>query len=163
MAVVYVDGDLLSPENATVSAFDHGLLVGDGVFETLLVRSGRPFALRRHLGRLEFSSRGLGISLPDRSLIEAAVAQVASAIGDVAEARLRITVTSGAGPLGSKRDGAVPRLIVAADLLTPPSAGESVAVAPWPRNERGALVGIKTTSYAENVVALGVGAEAGCR
>jgi branched-chain amino acid aminotransferase len=29
-----------------------------------------------------------------------------------------------------------------------------VAVAPWPRNERGPLVGLKTTSYADNVVAL---------
>ncbi len=38
---------------------------------------------------------------------------------------------------------------------------EDVCVVPWPRNERGAMVGVKTTSYAENVVALAHAAERG--
>ena len=36
-----------------------------------------------------------------------------------------------------------------------------VATVPWPRNERGALAGLKTTSYAENVVALAAAHERG--
>ena len=35
----------------------------------------------------------------------------------------------------------------------------SVVTVPWPRNERGALAGLKTTSYGENVVALAYAAE----
>jgi branched-chain amino acid aminotransferase len=154
VAVVYLDGELVSPEDATVSAFDHGLLVGDGVFETLIVRAGRPFALRRHLDRLERSAKGLGIEMPERPRIEEAVVAVASALGNPPEARLRITLTSGAGPLSSQRLVSTPTLIVAANPLPPPSETAAVAVVPWPRNERSALTGIKSTSYAENVVAL---------
>jgi branched-chain amino acid aminotransferase len=38
--------------------------------------------------------------------------------------------------------------------LAPAAPAASVVSVPWPRNERGALAGLKTTSYAENVVAL---------
>jgi branched-chain amino acid aminotransferase len=43
---------------------------------------------------------------------------------------------------------------VVADVMQPSPAATSVATVRWPRNERGALAGLKTTSYAENVVAL---------
>ena len=49
---------------ATVSIFDHGLTVGDGVFETLKAVDGRPFATRRHLDRLRRSADGLGLRIP---------------------------------------------------------------------------------------------------
>ena len=45
-------------------------------------------------------------------------------------------------------------MLIAAGPLAPPAPSATVCVAPWPRNERGAVAGIKTTSYAENVVAL---------
>ena len=48
VAAVWLDGQLVPPRTATVSPFDHGLTVGDGVFETLRVYGGTPFALRRH-------------------------------------------------------------------------------------------------------------------
>ena len=47
-----------------------------------------------------------------------------------------------------------PTLIVVADELPPSATDVAVVTVPWPRNERGALAGLKTTSYAENVVAL---------
>jgi branched-chain amino acid aminotransferase len=144
-----------------VSVFDHGLLVGDGVFETLIVRARTPFALRRHLDRLERSAKGLGIEMPERPRIEEAVRAVAGALGNPPEARLRITITSGTGPLGSQRVVSAPTLIVATNSLPPPPETEAVAVVPWPRNERGALTGIKSTSYAENVLALAWAREQG--
>jgi branched-chain amino acid aminotransferase len=58
------------------------------------------------------------------------------------------------GPLGSDRGSAGPTLVVAVAELAPPASSVAVATVPWPRNERGALAGLKTTSYAENVVAL---------
>jgi branched-chain amino acid aminotransferase len=68
--------------------------------------------------------------------------------------RIRITYTAGPAPLGSGRGDSAPTLVVVSASL--PEAAEStrVATVPWPRNERGALAGLKTTSYAENVVAL---------
>ncbi len=152
-ARVWVDGEVVAPAAATVSAFDHGLTVGDGVFETLRLYGGVPFALRRHLDRLARSAEGLGLALPERPVLEAAVAEVVAAAGLV-DARLRLTVTAGPAPLGSGRGAAGPTVIAAVAPLDPVGSTASVAVVPWPRNERGAVAGLKTTSYAENVVAL---------
>ncbi len=157
---VWVNGRLLCADQAAVSAFDHGVVVGDGVFETMRVYRGTPFALRRHLDRLGHSAAGLGLGLPDRSTLEGAVAEVLAASG-LAEARLRLTVTAGPAPLGSGRGAGPPTVIAAVAPLEPFPATAHVAVVPWPRNERGAVAGLKTTSYAENVVALAHAASAG--
>jgi branched-chain amino acid aminotransferase len=151
---VWLDGSLVSPAEARVSAFDHGVTVGDGVFETLKVIGGRPFALRRHVERLHRSATGLGLNVPvSDARLRDAVDRVLAAAGPDA-GRLRITVTGGVAPLGSGRGEAPPTLIVAAGPQEPwPPATDAVTV-PWPRNERSAVAGIKTTSYAENVVAL---------
>jgi branched-chain amino acid aminotransferase len=134
--------------------FDHGFVTGDGVFETLLVRDGRPFALRRHLDRLARSASALGLSLPPASELEDAVAAVTERGPREGHARLRITLTGGTSPLGSGRGEGPSSVVVAMAPLGswPPTA--AVAVAPWSRNENGALAGVKTTSYAENVFAL---------
>lgn len=152
-APVWVDGSLVEPEDATVSCFDHGMTVGDGVFETMRIYRGTPFARRRHLDRLGRSAKGLGLELPERSVLEGAVAEVVAAAG-LAEARLRLTVTGGPAPLGSGRGTAGPTMVVAVAPLEPVPANSEVAVVPWRRNERSAVAGLKTTSYAENVVAL---------
>ncbi|HSI94085.1 MAG TPA: aminotransferase class IV [Jiangellaceae bacterium] len=149
----WVNGTLLDAEQARVSAFDHGLTVGDGVFETVKVVDGVPFALRRHLDRLARSAAGLGLPAPDLTEVRAAcLAVVAQA--PVGLYRLRITYTGGVAPLGSERGDTGPTLVVAMAPTVPPSESTAAAVVPWTRNERGALAGLKTTSYAENVVAL---------
>ncbi|HLI15648.1 MAG TPA: aminotransferase class IV [Acidimicrobiales bacterium] len=154
MALVYVDGALVEPEAARVSVFDHGLVAGDGVFETVLVHEGRPFALSRHLDRLARSAAGLGIAPLDLAQVRGAVEAVV-ATADEPEGRLRLTVTAGRGPLGSGRERVAPTVIVALGPLDhDPRELASVATVPWPRNERGALAGLKTTSYAENALAL---------
>jgi branched-chain amino acid aminotransferase len=56
--------------------------------------------------------------------------------------------------MGSGRGDAAPTVIVVADAMQPWAPTTAVATVSWPRNERGALAGLKTTSYAENVVAL---------
>src|SRR3546814_512775 len=81
---------------------------------------------------------------------------------DLALARVRVTVTAGPGPLGSDRAGATPTVLVAVAPLPSWPESTSVCVVPWLRNERGAMAGAKTTSYAENVVALAYAKERGC-
>ena len=54
---VWVDGTLQDVDKATVSVLDHGLTVGDGVFETLKAVDGRAFATARHLARLARSAK----------------------------------------------------------------------------------------------------------
>jgi branched-chain amino acid aminotransferase len=146
---------------ARVSPFDHGLLVGDGAFETLITYGGVPFALRRHWERLRHSCEVLGIAVPEVEALRHAFREVMAA-NDLPEARLRATVTSGAGPLGSEKGHGEPTLLVAASVLKPWPATEHAVTAPWPRNERGALTGVKSISYAENALALAHAKARGC-
>ena len=151
--VVWLGGALCDPAAASVHWSDHGITVGDGVFETIKLADGAPFALRRHLDRLEASAAGLALPLPPRPVVEAAVAEVAAAWGP-GLGRMRITVTGGPGPMGSGRGDEGPTLMVTAGAMSMTREPTAVVTVPFTRNEHGALAGLKTTSYAENVVAL---------
>ena len=153
MTHIWANGVLLEADAARISPFDHGLLVGDGVFETIRVYDGQPFVWRRHLDRLAHSAAGLGLTVPDRADLRAAADGVLRA-NQLAEARLRITITGGLAPLGSERGESPPTVIVAATEVRGHPATAEVVVVPWVRNERGAVAGLKTISYAENVRAL---------
>ena len=148
----WVDGEIVAAGVAAVSPVDHAIIVGDGVFEPLKVVDGVPFALTRHLGRLKRSADGLGLPEPDDGLVRKAVAETLAA--DREAGRLRITWSSGPGPLGSDRGGGPGTLLVASSPGTVWPETVRVHLCEWTRNERGALTGLKTTSYAENVRAL---------
>ena len=157
----WVDGHLLEdPEGPAIGATDHGLTVGDGVFEALKVVDGQPFASTRHLARLARSAAALGLPEPDAARVRAAMDEVLGA-DHLALGRVRITWTGGAAPLGSGRGHSAPTLVVVAAPMEAAPATAAVHRVPWPRNERGALAGVKSTSYAENVVALAEAARHG--
>lgn len=158
---IFLNGALLDEADAQISIFDHGLTVGDGVFETAKVTGGVPFALGRHLQRLSRSAAGLGLPAPDIDAISAGAYAVLKASGSPDQARMRITVTGGRGPLGSQRGGEPLTVLIALGELTTWTESCDVVTVPWVRNERGALVGIKSTSYAENVRALAYAGERG--
>lgn len=151
---LWIDGALRSVAEARVSPLDHGFTVGDGVFETCKVVGGRAFALTRHLRRLRSSAEGLGL---DPGVGDAALRAAVEAVlvdNRLESGRVRITVTAGAGPLGSDRAAARATVVVACSPTAPTPTVARVATVGWPRNERSAVAGLKTTSYAENVVAL---------
>ena len=148
---LWVNGSVVGEDVPVVRADDHGLVVGDGVFETIAVADGVPFALTRHLRRLARSASGLGIDV-DEDYVRTGVAAV---LADAPpRARLRVTVTGGPSPYGSDRGDATPTVLVATAPLTDWPPTTDVVVVPWTRNERAATAGLKTTSYADNVVAL---------
>lgn len=159
-SLVWLQGQLLDARSAAISPFDHGLLTGDGVFETLVAHRGEPFAQTRHWRRLQHSAERMGLEAPGQELVLEAMRAVLRA-NQLQHARIRITVTGGEGPLGSARGHEGPTLLVAASPVPafPPSA--KVITVPYPRNERGALAGVKTVSYGENVVALDHAKKAG--
>jgi branched-chain amino acid aminotransferase len=154
--IVWVDGrlaDASSPE-VSISPLDHAILTGDGVFETLKVCDGVPFAIRRHLARLHRSASALSLRVPADDVLRRAMLDVVEANG-LAEGRLRVTLTGGAvATLGSDRGGAEPTTIIAAGPMPAWPASTAVVTVSWPRNERSPLAGVKSVSYAENVVAL---------
>ena len=152
IGLVWLDGELLDPSDALVPYDDHGVTVGDGAFETVKVSSGQPFFLDSHLIRLDRSLRALRLRPVEHRVLQQASAVVCESFGG--DGFLRITVTAGRGPLGSPRDDVEPTVIVAirpGEVRVDPTA---VITVPFTRNERGALAGVKSTSYAENVIAL---------
>lgn len=159
MSIWITDGTrngLVPDADGHVSVLDHGFTVADGVFETMKTVNGCVFAWDLHLQRLHTSANLLGIELPADELLTRAVIATAR---DNAErsgqlGRLRITVTSGIGPLGSERGDTAPTVVVAAAPMGQWPAAADVVFADSPRNERSPLVHAKSTSYAENVRAL---------
>ncbi|MEV4558039.1 aminodeoxychorismate lyase [Kitasatospora sp. NPDC049285] len=158
--MIWVNGTLTAEADAHLSVLDHGLTVGDGVFETVKAEHGELFALTRHLDRLTRSARGLGLADPDHDRVREACAAVLAA-QPMPLGRLRITYTGGRAPLGSERGDSAPSLIVALGTAKPRPDTTAVVTVPWRRNEHAATAGLKTTSYAENVIALAAAHRAG--
>src|SRR4051812_14526567 len=99
----WMNGQLLSdPTAPAVLVSDHGLTVGDGVFEAIKVVDGLPFALDLHLARLHRSAEGLGLPAVDEDAVRRGVAAVLDG-ADLPLGRIRITVTGGPAPMGSGR------------------------------------------------------------
>jgi len=156
---VWLNGQLVANNDAHLPVDDHGLIVGDGAFETLKTTGGSAFAVTRHLRRLRHSLDALAIAVPDEDVLRDAIATTVTA-ANYDESRIRVTVTAGSGSLGSGMPGGDPSTFVVVTELAPKAAPRAITV-PWTRNERGATAGLKTTSYAENVRSLRVAHEAG--
>ena len=152
-AVVWYNGRLVPEADAGISPFDHGLLTGDGVFETMIAYGGSPFAFTRHYSRLKHSASVFGLGVPEGEVLKGACEEVIAANGDN-PSRVRITVTGGRAPLGSEKGDASETVIVASGPAPQQPAASKVLTVSFARNEHGALAGLKTTSYGENVIAL---------
>jgi branched-chain amino acid aminotransferase len=149
----WINGTIQPVSEGHVNVIDHGFTVGDGVFETLKTVQGAPFALTRHLQRLNRSAAGLGLPEVDEGSVRRAVEELL-AVESYPLGVLRITYTSGPGPLGSNRGPGPLTLACVAMPSQPWPPTTQVAVSRWPRNDRSPLAGLKTTSYAENAVCL---------
>jgi branched-chain amino acid aminotransferase len=162
--IAWVNGQLTPAGQATLPLLDHGITVGDGVFEAMRVIGGQAFALTRHLRRMARSASGLGLEFPG-DLVRRAVVEVLAANAERLNGPVdvvRVTLTAGLGRIGSGRlPGSRPSVfaLVSSHDLEP--AETSVITVPFTRNERGALAGLKTISYAENALALSLAQAAG--
>jgi branched-chain amino acid aminotransferase len=160
--VISIDGAIVPPERAVVSVLDRGFLYGDGLFESLRVYGGRPFARDEHIARLARSAGAIGIALP---IPEAQlVAELEAAVGASGfdEAYVRITVTRGAtdepslvAPAGLRAT----RVILVAPLRVPPAAvyrdGLRACTVAWSRGpDGGPASSVKLLSYVPSLLAL---------
>ncbi len=92
---VWIDGRIVRGADAVVSVFDRGARDGGGLFETLRVYDGRPFAWERHMERLVLSAAILGVPVPPApAALRAGVDAVLAAQG-LRDGVVRLTVTPG--------------------------------------------------------------------
>src|SRR4051812_1469110 len=97
-ALLNLNGILVPAAEARVSLLDHGLLYGDGLFETLAVREGKLFRTERPLARLGDGARRLALALPGaQAALENALRETVRA-NQMEDAVPRLTVTRGEGP-----------------------------------------------------------------
>jgi len=121
--ICYVNGEFIEAKEAKVSAFDHGFLYGDGIFESLTASGGRIFRLREHLDRLERSARALRLALPETKERIAQIVKEAIRRSEAADVYIRVIVSRGEGyPLLDPRTAPVPTLAVLLHEPSPPAA-----------------------------------------
>ena len=134
---------------------DRGLLLGDGLFETLLWVDGQVECLDAHLARLEAGCQTLGLPAPD---LDEAARLCRAAPGeaglDTGRAAVRLTLTAGSGGRGLERPAApVIRLAARAAAAIPVSTPADLVLARTRRNEGSPAARLKTLSYLDNVLA----------
>lgn len=153
--VVTLAGEVLAPGYPVVSAGDPLFRRGDGVFETLLLRDGRPALLEAHLARLATSAAVVGLPAPEPAQWRAAVAAAVAQWDAAGEAVLRMVHgrRRAATPLGFVMVSPLPARVAAArrdgvSAVTLDRGLPAIAVAPW------SVAGAKSVSYAASVAAL---------
>lgn len=134
---------------------DRGLLLGDGLFETVLWE-GRAFdAFDAHAARLVAGCATIGLPAPDRTALDAAArAAIADAALEDKRAAVRLTWTAGSGGRGLDRpDMPAPRLVATAAASAKPTTPARVIVSAVRRNEGSPAARLKTLAYLDNVLA----------
>ena len=154
---LWLDGDLTDAEKARIAPNDRGFLLGDGLFETLLVLEGRPVLAGEHFARLAASAEMLGIPLPFApSELEDACADLlaANALDTAPRASLRVTLTRGIGPrgIGVPAEVTPTLLITAAEGAAPPESVSAV-ISTIRRNTSSPAARVKALTYLDNVFA----------
>jgi branched-chain amino acid aminotransferase len=156
LPAIWVNGKRQQAAGLHVSARDRGLLLADGLFETMRAHAGRVFRLDRHLARLEGGLTALHIPVPPE-LKEWVLAALPDA--READASVRLTVTRGAGGSGvaPPADAQATAIVSVNPMpLFPPSLyeeGLSAHVASGRRNEHAMTAGLKTIAYTESIAA----------
>ena len=148
-----------TPPDVARLLLDRGLLLGDGLFETVAVRNDRPVLLTEHLQRLEASAAALGFPLPSgfENRVAEALRDLVGRIPGHSLCALRITVTRGGGTEFGLDPPAEPRPTLLVRLTPVPDGAHPPATAwivDWPRTDPGeVLSGHKTTSSLWRIMA----------
>jgi branched-chain amino acid aminotransferase len=145
---------LVKADEVNFDLSDRGLLLGDGLFETITAFNHIPFQLEAHLERMIHSAQRLGMPL-NRSLLQDAVLAVAGL--NEAPCVIRITASRGTGPRGLlPPDQATPLVFATRAAWHDAMAfGQSkLATVSIRRNPTSPTSSMKTLAYLDSVLSL---------
>ena len=137
MDLASLDGAIGPVAQAQIPVSDEGLLRGDGAFEVMRLYEGRPFALEDHYRRLAHTCEGLRLPA-DFDALRTELVALLDAAGPI-DALLRVVLTRGGR-----------RILIVEPL---PKRPESARVATITYAPNRVLDGLKTLSYAGNMLA----------
>lgn len=154
MIHLWCNGQWFDPLDFSASPTDRGLILGLGLFETILAIDGQPVLAELHLSRLHASCKQLGwhFEFPDIRKTMAELLQRNQFT--TGRARIRLAISAGSGVIHDLALGSDHNIWMTATQAADPPPSTSVNLSRWRRNEHSALAGLKCASYAENLVAL---------
>jgi branched-chain amino acid aminotransferase len=153
--IVCINGKFVGKEDARISVFDHGLLYGDGAFETISAVNGKIFWMEEHVRRLLEGCKRLQIKAPwpEKELVS--LARETFERNSMKDSRIRITVTRGEGGVHIYDSlSCRPNLIISCSPLRLPSEkykleGIRLKTVPYQRF----LPEVKSLSFLPSVIA----------
>jgi len=155
--MIYLNGNILPEAEAKISPADRGLLLGDGIFETMRAYGGRIFRLEAHLDRLTSGAKYLQIPIDVSSaaLSQALTATLKANQLSQSDATLRLTLTRGASSrgLGLPSNPKPTMLISAAPLHKTHFPPAKALITSIRRNQQSPLAKIKSLNFLDNILA----------
>jgi len=153
---IYCNREFVTNAQAQISVSDRGLLLGDGLFETLRCYNGQPFALKEHWQRLQAGLDFLKLPLPLSLERCSEIIKELLTINCLKQqdTSVRITITRGVGPRGIlPPEKTQPSVIIQSALIDNISHAISVTLSSITINERSPLSRFKTLNYLEHICA----------
>lgn len=155
--MIYINGSFLPADQALIQVADRGLLLGDGLFETLLAVDGRAMFLEEHWQRIVSGLAILNIPAPfDYPRLENIVEQLLiKNLLMSGTASLRLTITRGAGLRGLLPAGSFsPTYFMTASAYSPnPINNFKTIFSSIRRNEYSPTTQLKSINYLDNILA----------
>lgn len=155
---MYINGQLVAADQAQISAYDHGFLYGNGLFETMRAYAGKVFRCHDHIKRIIRGAEILGwhYSFSVDELIQAVYSTLA--VNAFTEASIRLTVSRGVGIARPDAPCSRPTIAVYAAPYQAPAAAEyqtgwPAATASIRRNQTSPVCGVKSANYLDNLLA----------
>ncbi len=132
---------------------ERGLLLGDGLFETILVLNRTPLWGNMHFARLEAAAQELGIGF-DRDGLDDALEEILAGAEKTHQV-LRVTLTRGTSVRGLGASGGSSSLLITLDPFDPAMMFKPVALSSTTirRNPQSVSARLKTLSYIDNIAA----------
>jgi len=134
-----------------IPADDRGLLLGDGLFETILAEGGQLHLPDLHIDRMIRGCAVIGLAPPDAAEARRAAEQAAAGISG--RAAVRLTLTAGSGRGLDRPAAARPRLLASASGAPEPSGPARLCTVSVRRNDGSPASRVKSLSYLDNVLA----------
>lgn len=150
---VWSNGVLMPGNEVALSPFDLGVANGLGVFETLIAYQGITPTFDQHYARLKTSASVMELPVPVVSELSDAIEAVIMA-NDLSDQRARVRITLGAGRQTLQGDGDVQDYLIVTAVHQPePLPMAELVLVPMRCNEHSAITGVKSTSYANHLLA----------